>query len=101
MPRFILYGAALSPSVKVVGVALSAITFPLIGQHVYDMLTVSDDELPHAMFFIWERLKIIVEPSAALGVAALLEGRVDERGKRVGVIFSGGNANVKSLARNL
>ena len=56
------------------------------------------------MFFIWERMKLIVEPTGALGAAALLEGKLgaDEiKGKRIGVIFSGGNADVKALARYL
>ena len=84
--------------------APGVITFPLILHHVHAMLTVTDDELLHTMFFIWERMKLIVEPTGALGAAALLEGKLgaDEiKGKRIGVIFSGGNADVKALARYL
>ena len=81
--------------------APGAITFPLILHHVHAMLTVTDDELLRTMFFIWERMKLIVEPTGALGAAALLEGKLGAKvsGKRVGVIFSGGNADVKDLAR--
>ena len=82
--------------------APGAITFPLILHHVQAMLTVTDDELLRTMFFIWERMKLIVEPTGALGAAALLEGKFGAdaiKGKRIGVIFSGGNADVKALAR--
>jgi threonine dehydratase len=50
------------------------------------------------MFFIWERMKLLVEPTGALAAAALLERVVDARGLRVGVILSGGNADVTALA---
>jgi threonine dehydratase len=73
------------------------ITFPLIMHYVADMLTVDDEALLRTMWFVWERLKIVVEPTGALGIAALLEGRLDARGKRVGVLLSGGNADVKQL----
>ena len=83
--------------------APGAITFPLILHHVHAMLTVTDEELLRTMFFIWERMKTIVEPTGALAAAALLEGKLDAdvRGKRVGVVFSGGNADFKNLARYL
>ena len=74
-------------------------TFPLIRRHVSDVHTVTDDELLRAMFLLWERMKIIVEPTGALGAAALLEGKVDVRGERVGVILSGGNADIAALCR--
>jgi threonine dehydratase len=73
------------------------ITFPLIQRYVADMLTVDDDELLRAMWYLWERLKIVVEPTGALGAAALLSGKLDARGKRVGVVLSGGNADLKQL----
>jgi len=73
------------------------ITFPLILHYVSDMLTVDDNELLRAMWYLWERLKIVVEPTGALGAAALLEGKLDARGKRVGVVLSGGNADLKQL----
>ena len=77
------------------------VTFPLLLRHVHDMLTVSDEELLRAMFYLWERMKIVVEPTGALGAAALLEGKLDARGKRVGVILSGGNVDLKQLAAYL
>ena len=50
------------------------------------------------MFYLWERMKIVVEPTGALGAAALFEGRIDARGKRVGIIISGGNVDFKSVS---
>lgn len=73
------------------------ITFPLIMRYVADILTVDDDELLRATWYLWDRMKIVVEPTGALGFAALLEGRIDARGKRVGVVLSGGNVDVKQL----
>jgi threo-3-hydroxy-L-aspartate ammonia-lyase len=75
------------------------VTFPLILHHVQEMLTVSDQQLLRAMFFLWERLKIVVEPTGALATAALLEGLVDEwakPGARIGVVISGGNVDLQS-----
>ena len=74
-------------------------TFPLVQQYVRDVYTVDDDELLRATFLLWERMKIVVEPTGALGAAALLEGKADVRGKRVGVILSGGNADIAALCR--
>ena len=78
-----------------------ALTFPLILAVVDDMLTVDDPELLETMFFLWERMKIVVEPTGALAAAALLKGKLDARGQRVGVIISGGNADLKLLARHV
>ena len=75
-----------------------AVTFPLIQRHVHDMVTVGDPELARAMFYLWERMKIVVEPTGALGAAALFEGRLDARGKRVGILVSGGNVDFKAVA---
>jgi threonine dehydratase len=73
------------------------VTFPLILHYVHDMLTVTDEELLHAMFYLWERMKIVVEPTGALGIAALFEKKLDAGSQRVGVILSGGNADFKHL----
>lgn len=81
--------------------SLGAITFPLVLEYVSDMATVTDAELLRAMFFLWERLKLVVEPTGALGAAAIFEHKVDVRGARVGVILSGGNADIRELARLL
>ncbi len=75
------------------------VTFPLILHHVHGMLTVTDAELLRSMFYLWERMKMVVEPTGALAAAALLEGKLSARGKRVGVIISGGNVDLKTLAR--
>ncbi len=74
--------------------SLGTLTFPLVREHVDDMVTVSDAELVRAMRFVWERLKLVVEPTGVLGLAAALAGRVDVQGKRTGVILSGGNVDL-------
>ena len=62
------------------------------------MLTVTDAELLKSMFFLWERMKIVVEPTGALAACALLEKKIDAKGKRVGVVLSGGNVDVKAIS---
>jgi threonine dehydratase len=82
--------------------SLGAITFPLVLAHVGDMDTVSDAELLAAMFYLWERMKIVVEPTGALGAAGVFKRAAAGdalRGRRIGVILSGGNADVRDLAR--
>jgi len=74
---------------------LGTITFPLVLEYADDMVTVSDRELLEAMFFLWERMKLVVEPTGALAAAALLSGRLDAEGQRVGVLLSGGNVDLK------
>jgi threonine dehydratase len=76
-------------------------TFPIIQRNVEDILTVTDQELVHGMRFLAERMKLVVEPTACLGLAAVLSGRIDVRGKRVGLILSGGNVDLGVLARLL
>jgi len=75
-----------------------SITFPLILRHVHGMLTVDDAALVRTMLWMWERMKIVVEPTGALAATALLEGAIDLAGRRVGVIISGGNADLAALA---
>jgi threonine dehydratase len=77
--------------------SLGQLTFALIREHVDDIVTVDDDQLLAATKFLWERTKLVVEPTGALGLAALMSGRMPEPGPRVGVIISGGNADFKSL----
>ncbi len=83
--------------------SLGSITFPLVLHYVEDMLTVSDAELLRSMFWIWERMKIVIEPTGALAAAALLEGKLaaghDFKGRRIGVVISGGNADIKALCK--
>jgi threonine dehydratase len=88
-PRTIADGAR-TPS-------LGQITFPLVRANVDDMVTVSDDQLLDVLRFVWERMKLVVEPTGALGIAAAWAGKIDAAGKRVGVIVSGGNADLDAL----
>ncbi len=81
--------------------SLGKVTYPLVMRYVDDMLTVTDAELLKWMFFLWERMKIVVEPTGTLAAAALLEKKVEAKGKRVGVVLSGGNADIKALAAML
>ncbi len=78
--------------------SLGEYTFPLVLRHVDEMVTVSEEAILRAMFFMWERMKIVVEPTGALAAAALFEGVVTAPGARVGVIVSGGNVDLKKAA---
>jgi threonine dehydratase len=78
--------------------SLGAITFPLVLRHVHDIVTVTDEELVEAMRFLWERMKLVVEPTGALATAGVLSGRCDVRDRRVGIILSGGNVDLKAVA---
>jgi threonine dehydratase len=89
-PKSVADGA-LTPS-------LGTLTLPLVLNHVSEMVTVEDGALLKTMFYLWERLKVIVEPTGALGAAALFDGAVDVRDRRVGVILSGGNVDVSQVA---
>ena len=77
--------------------SLGRLTFPLVQRYVDDMLTVSDQDLLRAVRFLWERMKLVVEPTGALGLAAAYGRHSDVTGKRVGVILSGGNADVAKI----
>ena len=72
-------------------------TFPMIQKFVDDIHTVSEKEIISSMRFVWERMKIIVEPSSAVTMAAVLNNPASFRGKKTGVIFSGGNINLSYL----
>ena len=61
------------------------------------MVTVSEEAILRAMFFMWERMKIVVEPTGALAAAALFEGAVEAPRARVGVVVSGGNVDLKRI----
>jgi len=79
--------------------SLGSLTFPLVMANVADMVAVDDQTLLRAMFFLWERLKLVVEPTGALAAAAVLEGLVEVRGLRVGVVLSGGNVDLSQLSQ--
>ncbi len=77
--------------------SLSLLTLSIIRKNVEDIVTVGEEEIIAAMRLVWERMKIVVEPSSAVAVAAVLSGRIDVKGKRVGVIISGGNVDLSAL----
>ena len=81
--------------------ALGQLTFPIIAQGVEDMVTATDEQLVQALRFFAERMKIVVEPTGALAFAGARNGSVDVRGKRVGVLISGGNVDLPRYARFL
>jgi threonine dehydratase len=75
---------------------LGKITFPLIRKHVDAMITVEDAEIIEAMRLLWNRTKMIVEPTGAMSLAGILSGKIDTKGARVGVLLSGGNVDLAS-----
>ena len=75
--------------------ALSELTFALVRRYAHDFVACDDAEVVRAMRFMWERMKLVVEPTGALALAALMSGRVRFPGKRVGVIVSGGNVDLE------
>ena len=79
--------------------SLGKITFPIVLHYVDDMVTVSEEAIRRTMFFLWERMKIVVEPTGVLAAAALLEGVVKAPDARVGVIISGGNVDLKQVGQ--
>lgn len=78
---------------------LGEYTFPVIRSLVDDILTVTDDELVQTMKFFASRMKIVVEPTGCLAATAVLQGKVEVRGKRVGILLSGGNVDMERFAR--
>ncbi len=77
---------------------LGELTFPLIRQHARDVLTVSDGQLVQALRFFAERMKMVVEPTGCLGAAAVFNEIVPVKGKRIGVLLSGGNVDLSAYA---
>lgn len=77
--------------------SLGSLTFPVIRQYVQDIVTCSEASIVDAMRLIWERLKIIVEPSGAVPLACLLEGKPKLSGRKAGIILSGGNIDLDNL----
>ena len=77
--------------------SLGQLTFPIIRALVADMMTATDAELVAAMRFAWERMKVVVEPTGVLGLAAVMNGRV--AGRRIGIVLSGGNVDVTAIGR--
>lgn len=79
--------------------SLGKITFPLVLHYVDDMVTVSEEAILRTMFFLWSRLKIVVEPTGVLAAAALLEGIVTAPEAKIGVIISGGNVDLAQIGK--
>ncbi|HEX8805794.1 MAG TPA: threo-3-hydroxy-L-aspartate ammonia-lyase [Candidatus Aquilonibacter sp.] len=74
------------------------VTFPIIQEHVAGIATVSDEEIIGAVRLLFERMKLVVEPSGAAAFAAVLNERMPIRGKRIGVVLSGGNVDGSRFA---
>jgi len=97
------YSKTLQPSVSPKTIAdglltsLGSLTFPIILNEVDQIVTVSEESIIAAMRMIWERMKIIIEPSSAVPLAAILENKVDVKGQKVGIILSGGNVDLGKL----
>lgn len=77
--------------------SLSPLTFRIIRENVDDIFTAKEENIIKAMRMIWERMKIIVEPSAAVPLAAIIENRYSFKGKKIGMILSGGNVQLDKL----
>jgi threonine dehydratase len=78
--------------------SLGELTFPIILKHAHDMVSVSDAAIIRTMRFLWERMKLVVEPTGALALAAVFDGKAKATG-RVGVILSGGNVDLAAALR--
>lgn len=77
--------------------SLGHYTFPIIRKFVSDIVTVEESGIVEAMHLVYERMKIIIEPSSAVPLAAILENKVDIAGKKVGILISGGNVDLNHL----
>jgi threonine dehydratase len=77
--------------------SLGQLTFPLVLEYVDEMVTVSEAAIRRTLLFLWERLKIVVEPTGTLAAAALLEGKIEFKQKKIGIIISGGNVDLQQL----
>jgi threonine dehydratase len=77
--------------------SLGEINFPIVKEKVDDIITVSEESIIKAMRLVWERMKLVIEPSAAVSLAALLENKETFRNLRIGIILSGGNVDLENL----
>ncbi len=77
--------------------SLGQLNFAIIKEHVHDILTVTEKEIIDAMRLLWERMKIVVEPSAAVPLAAVLRNKSTFSGKKIGIILTGGNVDLGHL----
>jgi threonine dehydratase len=74
--------------------SLGSNTFRIIKEKVNRIITVSEEEIVDAMRFIWERMKLVVEPSGAVSLAGVLSKQIDLESKRIGIMISGGNIDL-------
>ncbi len=81
--------------------SLGTLTYPLITKFVDEIITVKEETIIRAMKLIWERMKIIIEPSSAVPFAAILENKSKFKNKRTGIILSGGNVDLDKLPWHL
>ncbi len=77
--------------------SLGSLTFPIIREFVSEIVTVKEENIKEAMRLIFERMKLVVEPSAAVPLAALLENKIKTQAKKIGIILSGGNVDLTHL----
>ncbi len=97
------YGGKIFPSVNPQTIAdglltsLGDKTYPIIRKFFNDIVLVDEDMIIEAMRLIWERMKIIIEPSSAVPLGAILSGKIDVKGKKIGIILSGGNVDMEKL----
>jgi threonine dehydratase len=97
------YSKTLQPSVAPKTIAdglltsLGSLTFPIIMNNVDQIITVLEESIVAAMRMVWERMKIIIEPSSAVPLAAILENKMDIKSQKVGIILSGGNVDLGKL----
>ena len=77
--------------------SLGSKTFPIIQEYVSQILTVDESSIIEAMRLIWQRMKIVIEPSSAVPLAAVMENQHLFKGKKIGIILSGGNVDLNKL----
>lgn len=80
--------------------SLGSLTWPVIQQNVFDILTAGEHTITEAMFLVWQRMKLIIEPSSAVALAVIMENKKYFYNKNVAVILSGGNVDIKNLPWN-
>ncbi|NRA88540.1 MAG: pyridoxal-phosphate dependent enzyme, partial [Rhizobiales bacterium] len=78
-------------------VPLKDLTWHFVSNYVEDILLVDEQEIVNAMFLIWQRMKIVIEPSSAVALAAIIKNKAIFKGKKIGVILTGGNVDLKKL----
>ena len=81
--------------------SLGVLNFEIIKNDVADIITVSENSIIYAMKLIWERMKIIIEPSSAVPFAAVLENKIEVQNKKVGILISGGNVDLEDVVFEL